>query len=123
MNEQQQRETKEITVAGHTMTVLTYINGYDERAVQEAILKTLELNESGKADVSKMNGSMILIQRDKYAELIVKTLDGSSEDILNRILILPSKESSAIMTIVSDIATGKETANSEELSASTSTVS
>lgn len=122
MNEQQ-RETKEVTVAGHTMTVLTYINGYDERAVQEAILKTLELNDSGKADVSKMNGSMILIQRDKYAELIVKTLDGSSEDILNRILILPSKESSAIMTVVSDIATGKETANSEELSASTSTAS
>lgn len=119
-----ERETKVMEIAGHTLKVLTFITGYDQRAVQEAILAKLNMTtENGKAEVSGMNTGLLLVQKDEYVKLIVKEFDGKTENILDAIMNLPVRESEAIQKVISDISEGKEVANNLEQSPSTSMTS
>lgn len=52
----------------------------------------------------------MLVQQEKYAELIVKEIDGKTDNILDNILKLPALTSAKIMMLASNISQGKEAA-------------
>lgn len=105
------RETKEVTIEGHKLVVLTYITGREQRSVQVNLLDKLEISGGASKELSGLKGSMMLDQRDEYVKIIIKSVDGKSENTLEEILNLPSKESEAIFQYVSNIVEGKETAS------------
>ena len=108
-NEEIVRETKEVVVDGHTLKVLAYITGREQRAIQAAIYETVNI-DGGTGEVSNIKGDLMLLQQEKYTELIVKEIDGSSDDILNRILNMPAVTTAKIMLLASNISQGKEAA-------------
>lgn len=107
------RETKEVTVAGHKLVVLTYMTGRELRETQRVLLEKLELTQgnTGKTEVTGLKGDMMMLQQNKYVEIIVKSFDGKTERIVDDILDLPAKDSVAIMDYVTAIAEGKEIAS------------
>lgn len=107
------RETKEVEISGHKLVVLTYITGRELREAQRTLMERLELvqgSNGSKPEVSGIKGDLILIQQNKYIELIVKSIDGKTENILDTVLDLPSTASVAITNYVSAIAEGKDPA-------------
>jgi len=108
-NEEIVRETKEVTVDGHVLKVLSYITGREQRAVQAAIYETVDI-DGGTGEVSNIKGTLMLVQQEKYAELIVKEIDGKTDSILDTILNMPAATTAKIMLLVSNISQGKEIA-------------
>lgn len=108
-NESIVRETKEVVVDGHTLKVLAYITGREQRGVQASLYETVDI-DGGTGEVSNIKGSLMLVQQEKYAELIVKEIDGSSENILDRILNMPAVTTAKILLLASNISQGKEAA-------------
>lgn len=108
-NEEIVRETKEVVIDGHTLKVLSYITGREQRAVQASLYETVDI-DGGTGEVSNIKGSLMLVQQEKYAEIIVKEIDGSSDNVLDAILRLPAQTTAKIMLLVSNISQGKEAA-------------
>lgn len=119
MSEATVRETKEVTVAGYKLVVLTYMTGRELRETQRVLLEKLELGQdaNGKTEVSGLKGDMIMLQQNKYVETLVKSVTRptgevvTGAEILNAILDLPAKDSVAILEYVSSVAEGKEVAS------------
>lgn len=112
MSEATVRETKEVEIKGHKLVVLTYITGRELQETQRALMEQLELSQNGgKAEVTGLNGAMMLTQSNKYIEIIVKSVDGKTEKVLDEVLDLPSVVSTAIIEYVNAIATGKDPAS------------
>lgn len=105
------RETKEVVIEGHNLVVLTYITGREQRSVQVNLLDKLEVSGGTAKELSGLKGSMMLDQRDEYVNIIVKSIDGKTDNTLEEVLNLPSKESDAIFQYVSNIVEGKEVAS------------
>lgn len=108
-NESIVRETKEVVVDGHTLKVLAYITGREQRAVQASLYETVDI-DGGTGEVSNIKGTLMLVQQEKYVDVIVKEVDGSSENILDTILNFPAQTTAKIMLLVSNISQGKEAA-------------
>lgn len=107
------RETKEINVGGHVIVYKTYLTGREEREIQNQMLNQLELNQkSGEPEITGFKGAMLREQQDKYILNVVVSIDGSSENILDRLLDLPSTQFNKVMEVVQEIAEKKETAAS-----------
>lgn len=107
MSNETKRETKELVIAGHTVVALTYITGREQREVQVKLLDKMEVNGT---NLSGLKGSMMLDQRDEYVSVVIKSIDGKTENVLEEILNLPAKEGDAIIKYVSDLVEGKDPA-------------
>lgn len=108
-NTEIERETKEVIIDGHVLKVLSYITGREQRAIQASLYETVDI-DGGTGEVSNIKGTLMLVQQEKYAELIVKEIDGKTDNILDNILKLPALTSAKIMMLASNISQGKEAA-------------
>lgn len=96
------------TVAGKAEIVLKdFINGRDLRAIQEIYAEHAEM-ENGQLKSFKSKTSLSAIQ-DKLIELVVVSVNGSTENIVDAILDLPSKDYEQILGEVQKVADGTST--------------
>jgi len=106
------RETKEVTIGAHTFTLHTYITGRESRLVQTEMINNLEMKQAnGSPEISGFKGELIALQEDRLISAIVTVMDGSSENIIDRILDLPTDEYDAILKEVRTVAEGKKQAS------------
>lgn len=112
MNNTTNRETKEIEIKGNKFVLLSYTTGREMREIQTEMFGKVDVDAAGKVDVATLKGKadIIFMQPDKYLELVVKSVNGSTEDILNTVLNLPSSVYNELLEKVTEIAEGKETA-------------
>lgn len=103
-----ERETKELTTpGGHKVVAKTYLTAREVNGVLEELFKSHEISaedaKSGNARVSLLMG----IQRNvKLIEAAVMSLDGSTENLSDRLQDLPSSEYAAILNEVKGLADG-----------------
>jgi hypothetical protein len=102
------RETKEIsTPGGHTAVVKTYLTAREVNNVLTELFKSQDVSSdeaaNGKAKISLIVG----IQRNvKLVEAAVVSLDGSAENLSDRLQDLPASEYTAILNEVKGLADG-----------------
>jgi len=110
------QDTKKVqTPNGHSLTVKAYLTGEDKRANRRIAL-ALESNKDNVADgIDKLEDSLIT--------QIVIDLDGSNENIVERVLKLPSDDYDLLINTVNDIQEGElgEDGKKKELTSSGST--
>lgn len=96
------RESKEVkTPLGHTAVVLTYLTGKEVDAILGDLFKDQSASE--KPSIPMTLG----IQRNnKLIEAAVISLDGSTENIFDRIQELPASEKAYILQQVQELAGG-----------------
>ena len=106
------RETKELTIGNHTLTVLTYLTGREYRAINANLVEKLEIKQNGnKAELQSLKGEFITMQEDERIAKVVQLFDGSAERIVDRIVDLPNNEYAPIIEAINNIAEGKGVAS------------
>lgn len=103
------RETVEFkTKSGENTVVLhTYLTRRERRQIKNALFGGKEIAVDGKNDI-KASVSMELtdVAEDKTFELMVVELNGSKENILERILELPDAEADQIKAKIDELTGG-----------------
>ncbi len=86
------------TTEGHSITYKTFINKIEERQLTEIYLQA---NDAAKAGTP--TGRAKFQADDKAFELVIVNLDGTTENILGRILELPTSEYNEMSEIVAKV--------------------
>ena len=95
-----QRETFEVnTLGGHKAVLNTYITGGEKRQIVETYL-------NGKAE--RTEAEKIFASEDLSIRIVVQSLDGSSDNIVARLLELPADDMKDITDAVSPVVEGKK---------------
>lgn len=107
-----ERETKTITAGGNTLKVVTYLTGREMRDIQSAMLSKLEMKQKGEEmEMSGFNGAMVHGQEDQQILAVVKEVNGSTEDILAKVLDMRAEDYYTVLDYVKSIAEKKEPAS------------
>ena len=82
-----ERETKELTtpVDSHKVVIKTYLTGREYREIENVFLRQAKVNAAGQQSAD-FDGSIVKVAEDKMIEQAIVTVDGTPDDILNRVL-------------------------------------
>jgi len=97
-------KTKTIQFGEHNAELKEYITQKDDRDIRKPLYDNVNVNDAG--EMSGLKGSMAFQMEDKCIEVIVVSLDGSGENILQRALELPAKDYQALMKEVNNVFNG-----------------
>lgn len=89
------RGTKKFKTKGGTeIEVYEYLTGGDARKIQQVYLEDVkvELDETGKPTMGNINPLLATKAQDRMIELLVVSVEGATDRLLERILELPSSE-------------------------------
>ena len=96
-------ETKELTTAGgHTVVLKSFVTARDMRVLKDMYLAVAKFDQKGgeifDIDIEKANEI-----ENKTLELVVVSLDGGTEGILEKLLDLPSRDYNEIFEQVQEV--------------------
>lgn len=106
-----QRETKEIKVGEHTVVIKTYCTGREANEIEQVYLAGTKVSMVGTTPT--VDGFSPTVEQDankKAIEVLVVSLDGTNDDLVNRILDLPNTEYVQIVAALGEIS-GKKKAS------------
>lgn len=102
-----ERETKQITTTnGHTCTMYSYITAREQREVDNISLAAIDVSELSTGQ--KINPTTIRDTEDMLLKLLVVDLDGSTNNIPERLLDLRSVDYAEILKTADAISSGKD---------------
>ena len=84
---------------GRPIVYNAYITGGEKRAITEIYLESVDT----KRDAPMGEPRAMFRAENKSIELVVVSLDGSAENIVQRILDLPTEETEEILLIVKEV--------------------
>lgn len=103
------RETKTIlTPGGHEIILRAWVTGREKRELKNVFLENINLSTEGESvKTSPFNASSLIDKAENKAlEIIIVSLDGNSENLLEVILNLPADEYDFIIKEVNKISGG-----------------
>lgn len=104
-----QRETKEIKIGNHTLVVNTFVTGRELRNIESSMLDKLEMKQKGtEQEITGFRGSMLKERQDAQIKAVVVSLDGSSDNVVDRILDLSAPEYQEVVEYVTSITEPKK---------------
>ena len=100
----QNRETKEIQIGDHKVVLKTYATGREYNEIQKVVFGSAKINIVGGAPQFNSVSAEIAIESDKKAiEMLVVSIDGKTENILDTILDLRQDVYAKVVEEVNDI--------------------
>jgi len=100
------RETKELItpVDKHKVIVYSYITGRDKREITSVYLSNSKINVSDeKISTPSFDGSLVNKATDKAIELLIESVDGKKENILESILDFKAEDYDFIVNELNEI--------------------
>lgn len=105
------RETKELKVGEHIVVIKTYCTGREYNAIELVYLTGANVSREGAEVVVKgFNPTVEQEASQKAIEMLVVSLDGDANDILNRILDLPHPQYLEVVQALGEVS-GKKKAS------------
>ncbi len=87
MNDQKEREVIELTApSGKKLKVKSYITARERNEIRSVILPSMSLDMTNNKVVDNVSADVLAKAEPKLIEVIVAEYDGSSENILDRML-------------------------------------
>lgn len=103
------RETKTLEIAGHKVIIKTYLTAGERRSLRSLLLSSLKFDIlEEKPDIKDFSPELIEKTEDKTIEIVVVSLDDSTENIFQRMMELKDNEFDAIMTEVNKVTQGED---------------
>jgi len=108
-----ERETKTIvTPSGAKVVVNTYITGRESEQIQDILYKSVNFsamasNANKEANLNLNSGSFITEQTHKIIEIMVVSIDGSNENVLNAVLDMKEIDYSFVVDEINRITKGE----------------
>lgn len=116
------RETFEIVtpVKGHVVVLRSWITGRESQKIDGAMFKGVGTTQDGKRLTPKLSESMLSDQENASIEVVVVSVDGKENDIVNSILNMRAKDYSFVVAEVAKVVDG-DVDEKKENSSETST--
>lgn len=103
-----ERETKELkTPNGHKVVYKAWLTGREKREIQNVFLQDMEV-EVGKEASQKINAGLANKAQDKTIEMMIVSVDGEKEKVLDKVLDLRSEDFEAIINTLNSLETPKK---------------
>jgi len=120
-----ERETKAITTpGGRTIVLRSYLTGREENELKSLLYADLKMSatdvQAGKVSVTDIPASFIVKQEEKAVELLIVSVDGSTENPAQKVLDLPSAEYDFVVQEINAIRIPTSREKSEQLGTDTS---
>lgn len=103
--------TKFKTTNGHEVEILTYLTGREQREIDAILINEMmgDVNiETGRPNINSNLGEAQKKQEDKTIEIMVVSLDGNKEKILDRTLDLKSDDYNDIIKEINKVTSKKK---------------
>jgi hypothetical protein len=103
-----ERETKTFTTkGGHEIVHKTYVTGRESNEIQKVLLKDVKI-EAGMGTklspfMSGFSAASITELNNKTIEILVVSVDGKKENVLDIVLDLPNTDYSEVVTALNEI--------------------
>jgi hypothetical protein len=92
------RETKIIKTQNHQVEIKTYITAGEKRQLRDVLLKGMKVNMEGDTPrISEFSPDVITEAENRAIEIVVVSIDGSRENILQRLLDFRAEEFDQVM--------------------------
>jgi hypothetical protein len=116
------RETFEIVtpIKGHVVVLRSWITGRESQKIDGAMFKGVGTTQDGKRLTPKLSESMLSDQENASIEVVVVSVDGKENDIVNTVLNMRAKDYSFVVSEVQKVVEG-EIDEKKENSSETST--
>jgi len=116
------RETFEIVtpVKGHVVVLRSWITGRESQKIDGAMFKGVGTTQDGKRLTPKLSESMLSDQENASIEVVVVSVDGKENDVVNSILNMRAKDYSFVVAEVAKVVDG-DVDEKKENSSETST--
>lgn len=103
------RETKTLTtpINKHEVVINTWLTGREKRQISNAMLEntTVDGNENAQFNLTP---EMVNKSQDKSIELIVKSVDGQTDDLVNKVLDMRDSDYDYVIAEVNKISQGQK---------------
>jgi len=97
-----ERETKEIiTPNNHKVVLKTYITGREEREIRNVYLENIDV--TGNGAVKDIKADLVGKAENKAIELIVISVDGNKEKVVDLVLDLRKEDCNFIVEQINEI--------------------
>jgi hypothetical protein len=85
-----ERETKKINIDGNELEFKTYLTGGEAREIEGVYLEGMQVSvdETGKTIIPNVDAGLARKAQDKTIEILVVSVNGEKDDIINKILDL-----------------------------------
>lgn len=116
------RETFEIKtpVKGHVVVLRSWITGRESQKIDGAMFKGVGTTQDGKKLTPKLSESMLADQENASIEVVVVSVDGKENDVVNTVLNMRAKDYSFVVAEVQKVVDG-DVDEKKENSSETST--
>jgi hypothetical protein len=116
------RETFEVVtpVKGHVVVLRSWITGRESQKIDGAMFKGVSTTQDGKRLTPKLSESMLSDQENASIEVVVVSVDGKENDVVNAVLNMRAKDYSFVTSEVAKIVDG-DVPEKKETSSETST--
>jgi len=116
------RETFEIVtpVKGHVVVLRSWITGRESQKIDGAMFKGVGTTQDGKRLTPKLSESMLSDQENASIEVVVVSVDGKENDVVNSVLNMRAKDYSFVVAEVQKVVDG-DVDEKKENSSETST--
>jgi len=116
------RETFEIVtpIKGHVVVLRSWITGRESQKIDGAMFKGVGTTQDGKRLTPKLSESMLSDQENASIEVVVVSVDGKENDIVNTVLNMRAKDYSFVVAEVAKVVDG-DVDEKKENSSETST--
>lgn len=104
-----EREKKSFnTPSGKEVIVRTYITGREANTIKAEMLKNMKLDLAGNRS-GEVSGDVLIEQEKKLLNILVISIDGKTENVIEMILDLPNSDYQSIIKELNEIYTGNLT--------------
>jgi len=98
------RETRIIKTQNHQVEIKTYITAGEKRQLRDVLLKGMKVNMEGDTPrISEFYPDVITEAENRAIEIVVVSIDGSKENILQRLLDFKADEFDQVMEEIDKI--------------------
>lgn len=104
-----ERETKVIETPKekHKVELKTYITGREIRQVEQVFYEDIDVSLVGKtADIKSVNPNLMLKSQDKMIEMLVVSVDGEKDNLLQRVLDMHSNDYHFLLNEINKVSEG-----------------
>lgn len=102
-----EREIKTIKtpVDGHELEIYTYLTGGDNKKIQNVFLSAAKLavDADGKFNGTELNGDLSQLATDKALELLIKSVNGKTENILTEVEAMKVEDYDFVIKAINEI--------------------
>lgn len=102
------RETIELGIGKHTITVKTYATAREHQAIQQVLLKDAKFDVAGETPkLNDFDPTVMFAMNEETVRQMVVAMDGSAENLVDRCLDLPSADFDELIAALSDLVSKK----------------